>query len=63
MSKEREFIVTAHFEKRSIRLGTYTAERPVDAIKLAREKEGFFAASTLNCEERQLTWEVEEDFL
>lgn len=60
---EKQFIVTGHFEKRSLRLGTYMADCPIHAIIAAKEKEGSSVAERFNCKVDELTWEVEEDFL
>lgn len=60
--REREFEVIAHYGKKFVRLGLIAASNPIEAIKKARERRGFVAAADLDCQEHELTWEVEEDF-
>jgi hypothetical protein len=59
----RQFMVVAHFELKSIRLGQYPARKPLEAIIAAKEHNGQWAAQQLGCKFEELSWEAEEDFL
>ena len=61
----RQFIVIARFneKKTAIRVGVFDSSGPLNAAADARTLRGREVAEQLGCEESQLTWEVEEDFL
>jgi hypothetical protein len=63
MPKLRQFIITASARRGGIRLGTYEAPSPAEALEMAKRERGQWAAVELQAEEYELRFEIEEDFL